>query len=1231
MKNKINRYLFLSIFLLIPFLTINIFGAYLEKFPVKVTQPDGQELKLFASGDEYYNWLHDIDGYTIMQDPESGYYVYAIMEKGELKPSQYIVNGNYKPAELKIPRGLKQPRNRIPNREDLYPTLGEGPLNAPKTGGLNNIVIFIRFSGESEFTDNISTYNSMFNNTTANTNSMRNYFTEASYNQLTINTTFYPEATTTVVSYQDSHVRGYFQPYSVTNTIGYSNDSERTTREHTLLKNAVDAVSADIPTDLNVDGDGDGYVDNVCFIVSGSPTAWATLLWPHMWSLYSQVAYINSKRVYTFNFQLRDSLMSSGVGVLCHEMFHSLGSPDLYHYSYDGLNPVWAWELMASDSNPPRHISAYMKYKYGGWISSIPTITTSGTYSLNPLSSSTNNCYKIASPNSATEYFVIEYRKKTTIFENSLPGEGLLVYRINTSYTGNASGPPDEVYIYRPNGTLTDDGSPNSANFNSSVGRTAINDITNPSSFLSTDKPGGLNISGIGAVGSTISFNVSIAPAGTNILVIQSSPSSGIPITISPNDANGNGSGTTDLFRYYNGTTVTLTAPETYGSYSFNSWSVDGVTNSNRTIQVVMSSPHRLIANYPISINEAVDNSTLTFTSAGTQPWMGQTTTYYYGGDAAQSGAIGDAETSSFQTTVTGPGDLSFYWKVSSESGFDFLNFYVDNVSQYDITGSVDWQQKSLSIASGTHTLRWTYSKDGTLSGGSDKGWVDKIVYTIPRSVTVTSPNGGESWKLGSSQNITWTSSGLTETLTISLWQNGVKVGDIASDISNSTNSYSWTVGNYSGGTVSAGTGYTIKIIEAASGVNDSSNASFTIIDPIITVTSPNGGEVWKMGSTQTITWTSSGLTSQLKVILLKNGVRVGDIATGLAKTATSYSWTVGNYIGGTAADSNDFQIKVEETLTATSDTSDAVFTIYPVSSITVMSPNGGEELIAGHIKNISWTHTYLRGSQKVTLWQNDSYIGTIADNIPLTKRYVTWNPIGSYIGGTAPSGSGYKIKVEENGSTTYDISDASFTISGATPSPQITLSSPNGGESYLPGKMRPITWTVTGSISNVKIDYSTDNGNNWISIIASTPNTGKYSWYIPSVESSLCLVRISKSDNASIYDISNNAFQITSTKSISLTSPNGGETWTRGTTYNITWNASGIARSYKITLWKNDVLVDTIANAIPSTARSYSWRAGDLLNARLFVPGTGFKIKIEVEEPGTTTFDSSDTTFTIN
>ncbi len=80
------------------------------------------------------------------------------------------------------------------------------------------------------------------------------------------------------------------------------------------------------------------------------------------------------------------------------------------------------------------------------------------------------------------------------------------------------------------------------------------------------------------------------------------------------------------------------------------------------------------------------------------------------------------------QTTVSGFTNINFNWKVSSEKNYDYLEFYIDGVLMDRISGTVDWTLKSYAITSGSHTLKWRYVKDKSVSAGSDCGWVDKVV-----------------------------------------------------------------------------------------------------------------------------------------------------------------------------------------------------------------------------------------------------------------------------------------------------------------------------------------------------------------------------------------------------------------------------------------------------------------------------------------------------------------------
>ena len=508
------------------FCFFSVHAAYLRNIPMTINQPDGTVLQCFASGDEFFNYLHDKDGFTIIQHPQTGYYVYAENRDGNLVATEYVAgiqdpaSKGLKPFALISPEAWrtkrlawKEPEKESQNRDN----------RDANHGTLNNISIFIRFSDDEQFTNSYYDIDNMFNDVSEDAVSLRSYFRAASYGAIEIPTTFYPGHNgNTIISYQDTYPRSYFEPYnSTTNPNGYQ-ESQRAEREFSLLQRAVNYVNANypVPTSLNIDYDEDGYVDNVCFIVKGGVGAWGSLLWPHKWSLYDRVVNINGKQVWTFNFQLADATSYFNTSTMCHEMNHSLGAPDLYHYYHgEDLSPVGIWDLMEYNTTPPQHCGAYMKMKYGHWIDDIPEITQPGTYTLNPISSATptNVAYKIATSD-PNQFYVVEYRDNTSLFETGLPGKGLLVYRINTNFTGGVDYNPDEgiydeVYIFRPGGTATQNGNYSQAYFSSDVGRPEFSSSTNPYPFFTdgTLDPS-FRIYDITSAGNTISFTY----GGTN-------------------------------------------------------------------------------------------------------------------------------------------------------------------------------------------------------------------------------------------------------------------------------------------------------------------------------------------------------------------------------------------------------------------------------------------------------------------------------------------------------------------------------------------------------------------------------------------------------------------------------------------------------------------------------------------------------------------------------------------
>jgi hypothetical protein len=155
-------------------------------------------------------------------------------------------------------------------------------------------------------------------------------------------------------------------------------------------------------------------------------------------------------------------------------------------------------------------------------------------------------------------------------------------------------------------------------------------------------------------------------------------------------------------------------------------WRIDEVEEDNTTVHkgdvwsFTVSDP----------LDEALGTA-LSFFTGGDEDWFSQSRIWYHDSYAAQSGAITHDQESWTQTTVNGAGTVSFFWKVSSEGNYDCLEFYIDDTLEGQISGVEDWFEMTYEISgSDSHTLKWRYFKDGSMSRGEDCGWLDKVIWT---------------------------------------------------------------------------------------------------------------------------------------------------------------------------------------------------------------------------------------------------------------------------------------------------------------------------------------------------------------------------------------------------------------------------------------------------------------------------------------------------------------------
>ncbi len=517
---------------------LNAHAVYVERMPIDKVQPNGDTVHLLVTGDECHHRFHDAQNYTVVQ-AINGWWVYALpASDGGIQPSAHPV-GTINPATLGINPGLDITYDQWLQRRHYWDIPEQYSIERPKTSGRNhgdfcNLVIFIRFADDTPYSRTLSNVDRMFSDSSsAHSSSVYNYFKRASYNKLFVRTHYAPEPIgDSIVSYQCPHPRNYFMPYTEYNTIGYTNDDDRRNREFELIIGAINYIndSAPVPSTINLDCDNDGFIDNVNVVVKGPTADWSDLLWPHKWELWGNEVYINGKRVSTFNLALEGSGDSYfGSSTFCHEMFHSLGAPDLYRYNRGTeITPVGQWDLMATNSRPPQHMTAYMKYKYGNWLDSIPLITTPGTYSLHSIGDSIPGrlAYRFPSAD-PDQFYVVEYRDNNETFETTLPGRGLLIYRVDTRFNGNAGyngrNTFDEIWIFRPNSNSnTENGLLSNAYFSPRRSRTQFTPSTSYYPYLSDGTPDiTFAITRISNPGDSITFHYTNRPAPSHIEVEQ--------------------------------------------------------------------------------------------------------------------------------------------------------------------------------------------------------------------------------------------------------------------------------------------------------------------------------------------------------------------------------------------------------------------------------------------------------------------------------------------------------------------------------------------------------------------------------------------------------------------------------------------------------------------------------------------------------------------------------------
>ncbi len=422
----------------------------------------------------------------------------------------------------------------------------------------------------------------------------------------------------------------------------------------------------------------------------------------------------------------------------------------------------------------------------------------------------------------------------------------------------------------------------------------------------------------------------------------------------------------------------------------------------------------------------------------------------------------------------------------------------------------------------------------------------DTTFSILPESnINITSPTSGEQWKSGTTQIIQWSSKNVANVNIDYSTNNGANWTQIAASIP-SEGSYSWLVPEHNSSLCN------IRITDASDGrpVNIMEQP-FTIYtgEDVLEIYTPNGGESWEIGTEQEIKWFAFGVSSLKIDYTTNNGQSWNPIVNSVLNTGSYYWKGIPNTPTALAkvriSDASD-----DDPI----DESDAVFTIAQESQIEVVEPNGGEQLQAGTTTNITWTSTNVEDVKIEYTTNNGASWNVITESTP---------SIGFFVWEGLPDISSQQCRVRVSDATDgipNDISDANFTITNQVVE-TLTILAPNGGEEWQSGVSEVILWESSG-VDSVMIEYSTNNGTTWSTIVESIENSNAFTWNpIPDVDDfkRASKIRISDAEDGKPVDESNGTFTIKPIPSIRIIEPQSGKQFEFDSTVTFRWESVGI------------------------------------------------------------------------
>ena len=419
---------------------------------ITVQQPDGSTLTLRLIGDEWLHFTTTADGYTVVKGSD-GYYRYADVLNGQLTATSQVAHdaAGRQAAERAFLAGRQKyqaPAMTAENvkmkqmvEEQQRKTLASHRAAKYDYNNFRGLVILVQFNDKPFSREDYPEI-------------ITDMITQENYEGYTKTDGTFVSCTGSVYDYYSDNSDGKFLPqFDIVGpyTVNFSQyDGSNQTKQ--IIKAVVDAADADVDFS-QYDGDGDGVVDLVYFLVAGNGANYSgndsRLWWPHRSAIYNPDTwtyiykdgvrlwdYASSVEFYGWT-SVPSTIHLDGIGTICHEFSHVLGLPDFYDadYAQNGQSDDPSdWSIMSggnylNESRTPSGYSLYERYAVG-FIDEPPLIESEGSYALEPLSSSLTG-FRINTP-VENEFFLLENRQKDAFkWDAYLPSSGMLVFRVD--------------------------------------------------------------------------------------------------------------------------------------------------------------------------------------------------------------------------------------------------------------------------------------------------------------------------------------------------------------------------------------------------------------------------------------------------------------------------------------------------------------------------------------------------------------------------------------------------------------------------------------------------------------------------------------------------------------------------------------------------------------------------------------------------------------------------------